>query len=135
MESYDCVFLTQENADTTLECENEPSPKVFQETKIYSCAEAVVRSTDEIPLLNWIPQFAVRFLNKMRIGRRGKKSVAQFGEEELISFVKRIIQGVFVRHDDRTRTIVECRAKAGQILSDVWESMCWEICLTTFCVR
>ena len=72
LESFDCVFLTQENADTTLKCENEPSPKVFQEAKIFSCVEATVRITDDIPLLNWIPHFAMRFLNKMRIGRRGK---------------------------------------------------------------
>ena len=29
----------------------------------------------------------------------------QLGEEELILFMKRTIQGVFVRHHDRTRTI------------------------------
>ena len=58
---------------TKLECENEPSPEVFQEAKIFSCVEAVVRVTDDIPLLNWIPHFAM----KMRTGRRWKKSVAQ----------------------------------------------------------
>ena len=31
--------------------------------------------------------------------------MAQFGEEELISFVKCIIQGILVGHHDRTRAI------------------------------
>ena len=84
--SFDCVFLSQENADTTLECENEPSPDFFQEVKICSWVEVVVRITDDIPLLNWIPHFAMRFFNKKKTGRRWKKSVVQFGEEELISF-------------------------------------------------
>ena len=44
--------MTQENADTTLEYENEQSPEVFQEAKIYSCAEVVVRITDESQLRN-----------------------------------------------------------------------------------
>ena len=82
-------WLTQENANTTLEYENEASPEVFQEVKIYSCVEVTVRKvkrqyrilrisaehntsariTDDIPLLYWIPPFAMRFLNKMRTGR------------------------------------------------------------------
>ena len=83
---FDCVFLTQENADRTLEYENEPSPEVFQEVKIYSCVVRKVkrqcrpskisserntsaRITVDIPLLNWIPHFAKRFLNIMRTGR------------------------------------------------------------------
>ena len=53
--------MTQEDADAALEYENEPSPEVFQEVKIYSCVEVVVRITDDIPLLNWIPHFAMRF--------------------------------------------------------------------------
>ena len=100
--SFDCVFFIQENADTTLEYENEPSPEVFQEVTMCSCVEVVARITDDIPLLNWIPHFARRFLNKMRTGRGWKESIAQCGEEELTSFVKRIIQGVFVCHCDRT---------------------------------
>ena len=88
--SFDCVFLTQENADTTLESENEQSVKVFQEVMIYSCVDVVVREmtrqyrilrisgehntivriTDDTSLLNWIPHFAMQFLNKMRSGRR-----------------------------------------------------------------
>ena len=141
--SFDCIFLTQENADTILECESEPSPEVFQDTKIHSCVLAVVRITDDIPLLNWIPRFAMRFLNKMRTGRRWKKSVVQFGEEELTSLVKRIIQGVFVRHLDRTRTISHI-TKSGivqggrwtrQILSDAWVSVNWEKMFATRCIR
>ena len=60
-----------------------------------------MRITDDIPLLSWILHFAV----KMRTGSGWKKSVAQFWrgggrEEEVISFVKRMIQGVFVCHHD-----------------------------------
>ena len=126
--SFDC---TTQDADTTLEYENEPGPEVFQEAKIYSCAEVVVRITDDSPSLNWIPHFAMQFLNKTRIGCRGKKFVAQFGEEELRSYVKRIFQEVFVCHHDRTRTIsyitksgsVRSTSWTRQILSDAWESM------------
>ena len=130
---FDCILLC--NADTTLECDNEPSPEVFQETKIYSRGEAVVRITDDIPLLNWILHFGRRFLSKMRTCREWKESIAQFGEEELTSFVKRILQGVFVCHYYQTRTIVNL-TKSGmvrgkswtrQILSDAWESMIAEI--------
>ena len=103
--SFDCFFLKKENAETKLDYENEPSPEVFREAKIYSCVEVVVRIADDIPLFNWIPHFARRFLNKMRTGRGWKESVAQFGEEELTSFVRRFIQGVFVCHYDRRRTI------------------------------
>ena len=39
MVTFDCVFLSQKNADTTLEYENEPSQEVFQEVKIYSFVE------------------------------------------------------------------------------------------------
>ena len=128
MISFDCVFLTKENADTTLEYENEPGLVVFQEVTIYSCVLVVVRITDNIPLLNWIPHFARRFLNKMRTGRGWTESIAQFGDEELTSFVKRIIQGVFVCHYDQTRTmvhvtgsgIVRGRSWTRQILSDAW---------------
>ena len=128
--SFDCGFLTRENADTTLEYENEPSPEVFQEVTIYSCVEVVVRITVDIPLLTWILHYAT----KMRTGRGWKKSVAQFGDEELTSFVKRIIQGVFVCHCDRTKTIVHT-TRSGilrgtswtrQILNDAWESTDWE---------
>ena len=117
-----------------LKDENEPSMKVFQEMMIRSCVEVAVREmkrpdrilrisaehktsvriTDDISLLNWIPHFAMQCLNKMRTGRRWRKPVVQFGEnfwfhkirEEVInSFVKRIIQGIFVGHHDRTRAI------------------------------
>ena len=88
--SFVCILLC--NAATTLEYEYEPSPEVFPEVTICSCVEVIVRITDDIPLLNWIPHFAMRFLNKTRIGCRVKKSFAQFGDEELTSSVKRIIQ-------------------------------------------
>ena len=65
-----------------------------------------MRIKDDIPLLNWIPHFARRFMNKMRTGRGWKESIAQFGEVEMTSFVKRTIQRVFVCHYDRARTIV-----------------------------
>ena len=56
--------------------------------------------------------------------------MAQFGEEELISFVKRIIQGIFVGYHDRTSGIshmaksgiVRGTSRTKQTLSDAWES-------------
>ena len=59
--------------------------RFFKEAKIYSCGEVVARITDDSPLLSWILHSAMRFLNKTRIGCRGKESIAQFGEEELTS--------------------------------------------------
>ena len=56
--------------------------------RIFAEHNTSVRITDDISLLNWIPHFAMQFLNKMR----RRQSMAQFGEEELISFVKCIIQ-------------------------------------------
>ena len=108
--------------------------KVFQEAMIHSYVEVAVRGmkrqcrilrisaehntsvriTDDISLLNWIARFAMQFLNKMRIGRRWRKPMAQFGEkiwfhkigkEGISSFVKRTIQGIFVGLHDRTRAI------------------------------
>ena len=120
------------SAGTTLEYQNEPSPEVFQEAKIYTCEEVVVRITDDSPSLNGILHFARRFLNKMRTGRGWKESIAQFGEQELTSFVKRTIEGVLVcQYCYQTRTIsyisprVELydRSWARQILSDAWVSM------------
>ena len=58
--AFDCIFLTQKNAGTTLEYENEPSPEVFQEVQICSCVKVVVRITDDIPLLNWIHHSSFR---------------------------------------------------------------------------
>ena len=60
--------------------------------------------------------------------------MAQHGEDDVKSFVKGTIQGVFVCHCDRTRTSVHItwsgnvRGKSWtrQILSDAWESMNWE---------
>ena len=137
--------------------------KVFQEATIQSCVEVAVRETkrqcrilrmyaehntsvritDDISLLNWIPHFAMQFLNKMRTGRRWRKPMAQFGEkiwfhqfgeEGISSFVKRIIQGIFVGHHDRTRAIesitksgiVRGKSRTKQTLSDAWESKIWE---------
>ena len=123
--------------------------KVFQEAMIQSCVEVAVRETkrqcrilrnsakhntsvkitDDVSLLNLIPHFAMQFLNKMRTGRRWRKPMVQFGEkiwfhtigeEGINSYVKRRIQGIFVGHHGRTRTIpymprVElCEARAGQ---------------------
>ena len=132
--------------------------KVFQEAMIYSCVEVAVRETkrqgrilrmsaerntsvritDDTLLLNWIPHFAVQFLNKMRTCRRWRKPTAQFGEktwfhkigeEGINSLVKRIIQGIFVGHHDRTRAIpyiaksgiVRGKSRTSQTLSDAWE--------------
>ena len=84
-----------------LKDENETSMKVFQEAMIHSCVEVVVRETkrqcrilrisvghntsvrikDEVSLLNWIPHFAVKLLNKRRIDRRWRKLMVQFGED------------------------------------------------------
>ena len=90
-----------------------------------------MRITDDILLFDWNPPpFAMQFLNKVRTGRRWKKSIAQCGEEELMSFVERIIQGMFACHHDRTRTIsyftVRGKSWTKQILSDAWESTNWE---------
>ena len=136
---FGCILLC--NVDTTLEYENDPSPEVFQEAKIFSCAQVVVRITDDSPLLNRNLHFAMRFLNKTRIGCRGKESIngAVLEKKSLTSSVKRIIQEVFVCHHDRTRTIsyitksgfVRGRSKTRQILSDVWESMIAETKLAT----
>ena len=134
----------------TLEYENESSPKVLQEAMIHSCVEVVVREmkrqcrtlrisaerntrvriTDDNSLLNWVHHFAMQFLNKIRPGRRWRKTMFQFGEETVKSFVKRIIQGICVCHHDRTRTIsyitksgiVRGKSRTRQTLSDVWES-------------
>ena len=65
--------------------------KYFQEAKIHSCAEVVVGITDDSPMLSWIPHFAMRFLNKTRIGCRGKVSIPQIGEPELASSAKRTL--------------------------------------------
>ena len=78
-----------------------------------------VRIADDIPLLSWLPRFAVHVINKMRIdkdgktsemrrtGRRWRKPMAQFGEkvwfrkngeDGVSSFASRVTQGVFVGH-------------------------------------
>ena len=111
--------------------ENEPSVNVCQEAMVHSCVEAVVieikrhcrilatsaepdtsvRITDDTSLFNWIPHFAVQFLNKMRTGRRWRKPMVQLGEkiwfhkiggEGINSFRKRRNQGIVAGHCDRT---------------------------------
>ena len=65
--------------------------------------------------------------------------MAQFGEEELISFANCKIQGIFVGHHDRTRTIpcivrsgiVRGQSRTRQTLSDAREPMKLEIGLET----
>ena len=98
--------------------------------KISAERNTSARITDDIPLLKWILHSAIQFLNKIRTGRRWRQSMTQFGEEELISFVIRIIQGIFVGHHDRTRAIpyianskiVRGKSWTRQTLSDAWES-------------
>ena len=120
-----------------LKCENELSMKIFQEAMIHSCVEVavremkrqcriilrisaehntIVRITDDISLLNWIPHFAMQCLNKNENWSKMEKSqwrnlerknwFHKIGEEGISSFVKRIIQGIFVGHHDRTRAIL-----------------------------
>ena len=58
----------------------------------------------------------------------------KIGEEGISSFVKRIIQGIFVGHHDRTRAIlnmtksgiVRSKKLTKQTLRDVWKSTVWE---------
>ena len=148
----------------TLKCENEPRMKVLQEAMIHSCVGVSVRETkrqgrilrtsaepntsvriiDDLSLLNWIPHFPIHFLNKMRTGRRWTKPMAQFakqiwfhkiGEEGINSFVKRIIQGIFVGHHGRTGAIlyifksgiVRGKSRTKQTLSDAWVSTNWKV--------
>ena len=90
-----------------LKCENELSMKIFQEAMIHSCVEVavremkrqckilrisaehntIVRITDDISLLNWIPHFAMQCLNKMRTGRRWRKANGAIWREK-IGFIK-----------------------------------------------
>ena len=114
-----------------------------------------VRIADDSPLFSWLLRFAAQVMNKMRIGKDGKtsdmrrtgqtwrKPMAQFGEKVLFhkigeegisSFVKRMIQGIFVGHHYRTRAIlyitksgiVRGRSRTKQTLSDAWDSTVWE---------
>ena len=65
--------------------------------------------------------------------------MAQFGEEELISLVKCIIEGILVGHHDRTRAIsyiiksgiVRGKSQTRQTLNDAWESTIRKICSAT----
>ena len=140
----------------TLKCENEKSMKVFQK----SMSHLMVRETqgqyrslrtseecstngkitDEISLLNWIPHFSVKLLNKRRIDRRWRKPRVQFGmkiwfqkigKEGINSTLKRRTQRIFVGHQDRTRAILyiaksggmRCHSWIRQTLSDAREPM------------
>ena len=78
--------------------------------------------TDEFSLRNWTSHFAVKLLNKLRIGRRWTKPMAQFGkkiwfekigEEGTNSTLKRRIQGTFVGQQDRMRTILYIAKNGG----------------------
>ena len=97
-----------------------------------------VKIKDDVLLLNWIPHFAGLFLNKLRIRflqpkvQFGKKIWFQkIGEEGINSILKRRIQGTFVGHQDRKRTILYIAKNGGvrghswirQTLSDARESM------------
>ena len=97
-----------------------------------------VKIKDDVLLLNWILHFAGQFLNKLRFGflqpkvQFGKKICLQkIGEEGINSTLKRRIQGTFVGHQDRKRTIWYIAKNGGvrghswirQSLSDCRESM------------
>ena len=129
-----------------LKCDNEPSTKALQDAVIHACVgvEVIpqgmavrgvtrqcrtliisaehntgVRIEDDSPLLSWLPRFAAKVMNKMRIGKDGKtgglrrtgrrwrKPMAQFvekvwfrylGEDGVSSFASRMTQGIFVGH-------------------------------------
>ena len=114
-----------------LEDKNEPSKKVYRESKSYLMMRETkrqyrslwiseerstnVRIKDDVSLLNWIPHFAVNLLNKLRIGRSWRKPRVQFGkkiwfqkigEEGINSTLKRKIQGISVGHQYRMRAIL-----------------------------
>ena len=97
-----------------------------------------VKIKDDVLLLNWILHFAGQLLNKLRFGflqpkvQFGKKIWLQkIGEEGINSTLKRRIQGTFVGHQDRKRTIWYIAKNGGvrghswirQTLSDARESM------------
>ena len=99
-----------------------------------------IRITDDVSLQNWILHIVVRFLNKLRNVRRWRKSTVQLGEkiwfqkiekEGINSSRKRIIRGIFIGHQDRTRAIPYVAKRGGvrshswirQTLSDAWGTM------------
>ena len=109
------------------------------------------RITDDISLLNWISHFAMQFLEQDENWSWMENSVAQFGEkiwfhtigeEGHSSFVKRIIQGIFVGHHDSTRTIFihyqewDCARHKSDKTDIEWRleyRRTWKMCLATFC--
>ena len=95
-----------------------------------------VRIADNSPSLSWLLRFAAHVMNKVRIGKDGKKSelrrtgrrwrkpMAQFGEkvwfrkmeegeDGVSSFASRMTQGIFVAHHDRTGAVlVHCQERS-----------------------
>ena len=99
-----------------------------------------VNIADEIWRLDWIPHFAVKLLNKRRIGRRWTKTNVQLEkkvrfqkieEEGVNSTLKRRVQRLTKGQQNRTRAIPYIAKSGGerghswirQTLSDAWESM------------
>ena len=46
---------------------------------------------DDISLFNWIPHLAVQFSNELMPDLRWPKTMAQYGEDDVKSFVKLVI--------------------------------------------
>ena len=133
--AFDYFFWTQENADTTWEYENEPSPEVFQEVKIYSCVDgffwdkwrqsrtfkisaehnASASITDDMQCDSW---------TILELVVDGKSQLCNFGEEELISFANRVIQACLsdiMIEQEQFRTLPRvklCEPKVGQDRSE-----------------
>ena len=110
MVAFDCGFLTQENSD---------------KFPILICRD---NSHGQIPLLVDL----IKNLESFRIILKDEDepSLKVFRKEELMSFVKCIIQGILVGHHDRTRAIshiiksgiAKGKSRTRQTLSDAWES-------------
>ena len=137
--SYLISFLV--DCRILLKDENEPSMKVFQEAMIQSCVEVAVREMKrqcrilKIDAGHFTSVRITGDIELLQMARFGEKIwFHKIGEEGIKSFVKRIIQGIFVGHHDRTRAIsyitesgiVRGRSRAKQTLSDAMESTNWE---------
>ena len=79
-----------------------------------------VKIKDDVLLLNWIPHFAVQFLNKLRIGflhpkvQFGKKIWFQkVGEEGMNSILKRKIPRPTKNHQNWTRAFLYITKNGG----------------------
>ena len=68
-------------------CERNKKDNAEYSEFLLSITQVCVRITDDISLLNWIPFFAMLFLNKMRIGRRWRKPVGGHLERKF-GFIK-----------------------------------------------